>query len=52
LLSTGKELEKAILVCTSIPKSNKVKSSVKQKIYKEHLEELDFLAKTAGALIL
>lgn len=51
MLSTGKELEKAILVCTSIPKSNKIKSTVKQKIYKEHLEELDFLAKTAGAEI-
>lgn len=52
MLNTGKELEKAILVCTSIPKSIKVKSSVKQKIFKEHLDELDFLAKTAGAEII
>jgi GTP-binding protein HflX len=49
LQNTSKDIEKAILVCTSIPKSGKVSSTVKQKIYKEHLEELDFLAKTAGA---
>jgi GTP-binding protein HflX len=48
LINTEKELEKAFLVCTTIPKSGKVKP-YKQKIYKEHLEELDFLAKTAGA---
>lgn len=47
--NTSKEIEKAILVCTTIPKSGRVSSSVKQKIYREHLEELDFLAKTAGA---
>jgi GTP-binding protein HflX len=48
LLSTQKELEKAILVCTTIPKTGSNKS-VKQKTYREHLEELEFLTKTAGA---
>ncbi len=45
---TNKETEKAILVCTTIPKSSTAKS-VKQKIFKEHLEELEFLTQTAGA---
>jgi GTP-binding protein HflX len=48
LLSTQKELEKAILVCTTIPKTGSNKS-IKQKTYREHLEELEFLTKTAGA---
>lgn len=48
LISTNKETEKAILVCTTIPKSRNYKS-VKQKTYKEHLEELEFLTQTAGA---
>ncbi len=48
MLSTSKEIEKAILVCTTIPKSG-VYKSVKQKTYKEHLEELEFLTQTAGA---
>jgi GTP-binding protein HflX len=48
LLSTEKELEKAILVCTTIPKSGNLRS-VKQKTYREHLEELEFLTLTAGA---
>ena len=50
MLNTRKETEKAILVCTSIPKSASRKS-VKQKIYKEHLDELEFLAETAGAQV-
>lgn len=48
MLSTEKELEKAILVCTTIPKSGNLRS-VKQKTYREHLEELEFLTLTAGA---
>ena len=48
--STEKEEEKAILVCTTIPKSSTSKS-VKQKIYKEHLDELEFLTLTAGAVV-
>lgn len=48
MLSTSKETEKAILVCTTIPKSG-IYKSVKQKTYKEHLEELEFLTQTAGA---
>ncbi len=51
LLPTNKEAEKAILVCTTIPKSGSFKS-VKQKAYREHLEELEFLAKTAGAEVI
>ncbi|MEO6692152.1 MAG: GTPase HflX, partial [Saprospiraceae bacterium] len=47
---TKKEIEKAILVCTTIPKSTTSKSA-KQKIYKEHLDELEFLTQTAGAKI-
>ncbi len=50
LHSTNKETEKAILVCTTIPKSLTAKS-VKQKIFKEHLEELEFLTLTAGAIV-
>lgn len=50
LQSTQKETEKAILVCTTIPKSTTSKS-VKQKIYKEHLDELEFLTQTAGAVV-
>lgn len=50
LISTHKESEKAILVCTTIPKSTTSKS-VKQKIYKEHLDELEFLTQTAGAVV-
>jgi GTP-binding protein HflX len=50
LQSTHKETEKAILVCTTIPKSTTSKS-VKQKIYKEHLDELEFLTQTAGAVV-
>ncbi len=48
MLSTSKETEKALLVCTTIPKSG-IYKSVKQKTYKEHLEELEFLTQTAGA---
>lgn len=48
LKNTAKVREKAILVCTTIPKSS-TKRSVKQKITKEHLEELEFLTSTAGA---
>lgn len=48
LHSTGKEAEKAILVCTTIPKQNTSKT-LRQKIYKEHLDELEFLTQTAGA---
>lgn len=48
LLSTQKELERAILVCTTIPKSGNLRS-VKQRTYREHLEELEFLTLTAGA---
>jgi GTP-binding protein HflX len=48
LLTTEKEKEKAILVCTTVPKSSGNRE-VKQKVYKEHLEELEFLTKTAGA---
>ncbi len=50
LHTTQKEQEKAILVCTTIPKSTTSKS-VKQKIYKEHLDELEFLTQTAGAVV-
>ena len=50
LHKTNKETEKAILVCTTIPKSSTLKS-VKQKIFKEHLEELEFLTLTAGAIV-
>jgi GTP-binding protein HflX len=48
LIETKRESEKAILVCTTIPKFGSQKS-VKQKIYREHLEELEFLTMTAGA---
>jgi GTPase len=51
LIPTNKESEKAILVCTTIPKSGSYKS-VKQKAYKEHLEELEFLTETAGARVI
>ncbi len=51
LLSTQKEIEKAILVCTTIPKSGSYKP-LKQKAYKEHLEELEFLTQTAGAEVI
>lgn len=50
LHTTNKETEKAILVCTTIPKSSTAKT-VKQKIFKEHLEELEFLTQTAGAVV-
>jgi GTP-binding protein HflX len=50
LQSTKKEAEKAILVCTTIPKST-TDRTVKQKIYKEHLDELEFLTHTAGAVV-
>lgn len=50
LHTTKKEEEKAILVCTTIPKSTRAKT-VKQKIFKEHLEELEFLTLTAGAVV-
>lgn len=50
LHSTLKEEEKAILVSTTIPKSSTSKT-VKQKIHKEHLEELEFLTQTAGAVV-
>jgi len=50
MLNTNHEIEKAILVCTTIPKSASRKS-VRQKIYKEHLGELEFLAETAGARV-
>lgn len=50
LINTAKESEKAILVCTTIPKSTS-KRSVKQKIYKEHLDELELLTHTAGAVV-
>jgi len=50
LHTTKKEEEKAILVCTTIPKSTTAKT-VKQKIFKEHLEELEFLTQTAGAAV-
>lgn len=48
MLNTKKESEKAILVCTTIPKKGSMRS-IKQKAYKEHLEELEFLTETAGA---
>lgn len=51
LLSTQKEIEKAILVCTTIPKSGSHRP-LKQKAYKEHLEELEFLTQTAGAEVI
>lgn len=50
LHTTHKEEEKAILVCTTIPKSSTAKT-VKQRIFKEHLEELEFLTQTAGAVV-
>lgn len=50
LHTTQKQVEKAILVCTTIPKSTTSKS-VRQKIYKEHLDELEFLTETAGAIV-
>lgn len=50
MLSTNHEIEKAILVCTTIPKSASRKS-VRQRIHKEHLDELEFLTKTAGAKV-
>ena len=50
LKSTHKETEKAILVSTTIPKATA--KSLKQRIYKEHLDELEFLAKTAGAIVI
>ncbi|HMQ81094.1 MAG TPA: GTPase HflX [Ignavibacteria bacterium] len=50
LHTTKKEEEKAILVCTTIPKSTTAKT-VKQKIFREHLEELEFLTQTAGAAV-
>jgi GTP-binding protein HflX len=48
LQNTAKVREKAILVCTTIPKSS-TSRSLKKKITKEHLEELEFLTSTAGA---
>lgn len=48
LYSTKAKTEKAFLVCTTIPKSASAKT-VKQKIYKEHLDELELLTQTAGA---
>jgi GTPase len=51
LHTTHKEEEKAILVCTTIPKSATSKTQ-KQKIYKEHLDELEFLTETAGAVVI
>lgn len=50
LHTTHRETEKAILVCTTIPKSTTSKS-VRQKVYKEHLDELEFLTQTAGAIV-
>ena len=50
LINTSQEAEKAVLVCTTIPKSG-TKRSLKQKIYKEHLDELEFLTQTAGAVV-
>lgn len=50
LQNTKKETEKAILVCTSISKTASRKT-VKQKINKEHLDELEFLTETAGARV-
>lgn len=50
LIETKKEAEKAFLVCTTIPKSSSIKS-IKQKIYREHLDELEFLTQTAGAVV-
>lgn len=50
LHNTKKAEEKAILVCTTIPKST-ITKSVKQRITKEHLEELEFLTQTAGAIV-
>ncbi len=51
LKSTQKDTEKAILVSTTIPKSSTAKS-VKQRVYKEHLDELEFLTRTAGAEVI
>jgi GTP-binding protein HflX len=51
LINTAKSAEKAILVCTTIPKSAS-KRTVKQKIYKEHLDELELLTQTAGAEVI
>jgi len=51
LKNTAQEAEKAILVCTTIPKSG-TKKVLKQKIYREHLEELEFLTQTAGAVVI
>jgi GTP-binding protein HflX len=51
LHTTEKKEEKAILVCTTIPKSN-ISKTVKQKIHKEHLDELEFLTQTAGAVVI
>lgn len=50
-LSTHKEREKAILVCTTIPKHS-ASRIYKQKAYKEHLEELELLTLTAGARVI
>lgn len=50
LHTTHKAEEKAILVCTTIPKSSTSKT-LRQKIYKEHLDELEFLTQTAGAVV-
>jgi len=47
LLNTANPSEKAVLVCTTIPKATS--KVVKQKIHKEHLDELEFLTQTAGA---
>ncbi len=48
MIDTGDQIEKSFLVCTTIPRSASSKS-VKQKAYREHLDELEFLAQTAGA---
>jgi GTP-binding protein HflX len=48
MLETAKQLEKAFLICTTIPKSASSKS-IRRKTHREHLDELEFLAQTAGA---
>lgn len=50
LLNTANPSEKAVLVCTTIPKATS--KVVKQKIHKEHLDELEFLTQTAGAEVI
>jgi GTP-binding protein HflX len=47
-ITTARKSERAILVCTTIPKSGASRSQ-KWKIHREHLEELELLTNTAGA---